>query len=131
MRDRAWRRWRWEVITERVRKHHSVIVFYDADTDHQWTYQKKTSVNETVEVQVLCESHHEEFVRLLIRKHRDTRAMCSCWACGNPRNMGYGNSNKTLTFKEAKALSEGVREIEQSNVFPPNSLWRRRSFRCK
>ncbi len=128
-RSRDWRRWRGDVRLAKVLANQCSSRYrlpYDPRSDNSIYYTKKTSLTETIEVQVWTESHYRDYLRHNARLSRDNSTLCSCCWCCNPRKSGIGNSRKVLSVNEGIALMSAVDQI--AHVDTPNSNWRSRKF---
>lgn len=131
-RDRDWRRWQADIKLEK-----SISVFNNKRRRYMWilfmsypmTYQKKTSITETIDVTVITKSHYIDYVRHTAKLRRDNPKGCSCMYCCNPRNAGIGNSRKVLSHKESTALLSSVQDIADCEYAMPNSKWRSRKWK--
>lgn len=130
-RDRDWRRWQADIRLEK-----SISIFIRNSRRYRWilstypmTYQKKTSITETIDVTVLTESHYKDYARHTAKLRRDNQKGCSCMFCCNPRNAGIGNSRKILSHTEASALLSSVQDIADCGYDMPNSKWRSRKWK--
>jgi len=95
---------------------------------YKFTYTKKNSCDETIEVEVVTPYHYEVYLDHMAKKNRDNPASCSCCSCCNPRNAGLGNSREVLSPKEGSALTSAVQDIMNSDAVPRNSQWRARKW---
>jgi hypothetical protein len=131
-RGRAWRRWKGDLKVRYLRQTQFTLHTWgwglDSGRGYGFTYEKKNSVTETIDVRVDTRYHYVCYLDHMAKKNRDNPKRCSCWSCCNPRNAGLGNSRQVLTAKEGSALTSAVQDIFNSDAIPRNSKWRSRKW---
>lgn len=130
----AYKRWRADLKFARVRKRERRNWSHDRrfylTYGMPFTYFKKNSISETIEVTVLTESHYEDYMDLRARKARDNPKVCSCCACCNPRRAANnGNSMVALPLKQGAFIAHSVHEISECDTNTPHFRWKRRKWR--
>lgn len=96
-----------------------------------FTYSRRNSQTETVEVEVHTSEQLEYYLDLMTKKLMNNPVNCGCSMCKRGRTSGYGNSQQVLTRHEGSALNAGVAEIMLAieDVQPRNFTWRSRKWR--
>jgi len=115
MRDRSWRRWRSEVKLEKVKRYRNQLSIgywkkYYQGNRYVFRYNKRNSITEIVEVEIKCQSHFEDYLKLNSRRLRDNPKRCSCWFCCNPRKALAG-SKKSLTLDELILRQDDINDM--------------------